>query len=80
MNCSVTTTRPRRTCLNRGCKAQPLPGGVQGHKQRKFRLDNNSSLTSNALMKRLWLVGLLIATGIAVVFVPAVLYWHFQRP
>jgi hypothetical protein len=31
-------------------------------------------------MKRLWLVGLLIATGIAVVFVPAVLYWHFQRP
>ena len=31
-------------------------------------------------MKQHWLVGLLIAAGIAVVFVPAVLYWHFQRP
>ena len=31
-------------------------------------------------MKRYWLVGLLIAAGIAVVSVPAVLYWHFQRP
>jgi hypothetical protein len=31
-------------------------------------------------MKQHWLVGLLIAAGIAVVFVPAVLHWHFQRP
>jgi hypothetical protein len=28
-------------------------------------------------MKQYSLVGLLIAAGIAVVFVPAMLYWHF---
>jgi hypothetical protein len=31
-------------------------------------------------MKRYWVVGSLIAVGIAVVFMPAVFYWHFQRP
>jgi hypothetical protein len=31
-------------------------------------------------MKQPWLVGLLIAAGIAAVFIPVALYWHFLRP
>jgi hypothetical protein len=50
------------------------------HNRSNFMLDNNFTPTNNAFMKQRSLVALLIAVGIVVAFVPAVLCWHSLHP